>query len=277
MTNMGVHGSDRDYIQSLERGFAVLGAFDAARPNPTLSELAAATALARPVVRRILLTLQRLGYVETAEGRWRLTPRVLSIGQHYTASHALIETAQPHLVAMAEQAQESASLGALDDTEVVYIARVPIRRVLSVTATPGTRVPVHATSLGRVLLAWSPREQIDRIISEAGLPRLTPHTVTDPEQFRNTLSTVRKQGWSMVVSEREEGLISLSAPVRDASGNIIAAVASSSSTGRSTPERVREEVVPLVLRTADRISHDLGHHKPTAARSLASHNHEGFF
>jgi IclR family pca regulon transcriptional regulator len=263
MTSVSEEKSSQNHIQGLERGLAVLQAFDAERPNPTASELAEATQLARPVVRRILLTLQRLGYVATAGGRWTLTPRVLSIGQHYTATHALIELAQPHLVRLAERTGESATLATLDGNEVVYIARVPVRRVLSVTVAAGTRVAAHATSLGRVLLAWEPPGRAEQVITECGLPRLTPYTVTDPARFRDILAEVREQGWSMVVNEREEGLISLSAPIRDHDERVIAALASSTSTGRATPEEMREDVIPILVDTAKRISADLGNRAPS--------------
>lgn len=265
--------SDRDYIQSLERGFAVLLAFDAERPVMTLAELAAATRLSRPAVRRILLTLQRLGYVDGGGGRWRLTPRVLSIGQHYTASHALIEIAQPHLLHLAEQTNESASLAALDGTEVVYIARVPVRRIMSINVAIGTRVPVHATSMGRALLAWAPRPEIERVIDN-GLRAHTARTVTDPAEFRAALRTVRDQGWSLVVEELEEGLLSVSAPIRDRSGAVVAALASSTSSGRADSERLRTEVVPLLLRTAERISADLGNR---AVARTGVQGRDGFF
>lgn len=260
MTPANDEKNSQNHIQGLERGLAVLQAFDADRPNPTTTELATATDLSRPVVRRILLTLQRLGYVAASNGRWTLTPRVLSIGQHYTTTHALTELAQPHLMRLAERTSESATLATLDGNEVVYIARVPVRRVLSVTVSPGTRAPAHATSLGRVLLAWEPEERIERVIAESGLPPLTPYTVTDPARFREILATVRDQGWSMVISEREEGLISLSAPIRDHRDRVVAAVASSTSTGRATPEGLREDVVPLLIDTAQRIGAELGNH-----------------
>lgn len=262
MTSSGDEKSSQNHIQGLERGLAVLQSFDAEHPSRTATELATATELPRPVVRRVLLTLQRLGYVATSGGRWSLTPRVLSIGQHYTATHALTELAQPYLMRLAEQTGESSTLATLDGNEVVYIARVPVRRVLSVTVSPGTRVAAHATSLGRVLLAWEPAERIERVITETGMPALTPHTLTDPAQFREVLGTVRHQGWSMVVSEREEGLISLSAPVRDHHGQVIAAVASSTSTGRTSPEALREDVVPVLVETAQHISSELGNRAP---------------
>lgn len=259
MTSVSDEKSSQNHIQGLERGLAVLQAFDAEHPNPSTSELAKTTQLARPVVRRILLTLQRLGYVTGSDGRWSVTPRLLSIGQHYTVTHALTELAQPYLMRLAEQTSESATLATLDGYEVVYIARVPVRRVLSITVAPGTRVAAHATSLGRVLLAWEPPERIDQIITECGLPALTPHTVTDPDEFRGVLDTVREQGWSMVVNEREEGLISLSAPVRDHTRKVIAALASSTSTGRATPEEMRENVVPVLVKTANQLSAELGY------------------
>ena len=259
MTPVSEEKSGQNHIQGLERGLAVLQAFDADRPNPTATELASATQLSRPVVRRVLLTLQRLGYVATSGGRWTLTPRVLSIGQHYTATDTLTELAQPYLMNLAEQTGESATLATLDGNEVVYIARVPVRRVLSITVAPGTRTVAHATSLGRVLLAWEPTKRIEQVITETGLPRLTAHTVTDPATFRETLASVRRQGWSLVISEREEGLISLSAPIRDHNERVIAGVASSTSTGRATPEGVREDVLPVLLETAKQISTELGH------------------
>lgn len=268
MTEFG--GSDRDHIQSLERGFAVLLAFDEQRPKPTLAELAAVTGYSRPAVRRILLTLQRLGYVENYGVRWALTPRVLSIGQHYTASHSMPDIAQPHLVGLAEKTGESASLAALDGDEVVYIARVATRRIMSINVSPGTRVPAHATSMGRVLLAWESHERVDRYLADTGLAPRTPHTVTDHDQFRRALNRVRRQGWAMVSEELEEGLISVSAPVRDHTGAVVAALASSTSTGRSTPGHLEKAVVPLALATADAISNDLGYRGPSATSVAAT-------
>jgi len=267
--------NERDYIQSLERGFAVLLAFNADRPSPTLAELASATRLSRPAVRRILLTLQRLGYVDTAGGCWALTPRVLSIGQHYSESHALIEVAQPHLLHLAELTQESASLAARDHTDVVYIARVPVRRVMSINVSVGTRVAIHATSMGRVLLAWAPDRLVTEVIEATGLRAYTPRTITDPALFRADVRTVRRRGWSIVEDELEIGLLSASAPVRDHTGTVVAALASSTSSGRSNVEHLREEVVPLLVRTAEQISTDLGHRGGTGMAIVQGR--DGFF
>jgi IclR family pca regulon transcriptional regulator len=251
-------GSERDYVQSLERGFAVLLAFDEETTNPTLAELAAKTGFSRPAVRRLLLTLQRLGYVANHGTRWSLTPRVLTIGQHYTATNARIELAQPHLLRLAERTGESASLAELDEFDAVYVARVPVRRIMSINVAVGSRVPAHATSMGRVLLAWAGPARITRFLEEAPLRRHTARTITDPAELRMALATVREQGWSIVDGELEEGLVSAAAPVRDQSGAVVAALASSTSAGRLAPERLREETVPVLLETAAAISTELG-------------------
>ncbi len=249
---------DRDYVQSLERGIAVLLAFDEEHPEPTLAELAQITGLSRPAVRRFLITLERMGYVRGSAGRWSLTPRVLTIGQHYTASHALIELAQPHLLRLAEKTHESASLATLDGDDVVYVARVPVRRIMSLNVSIGTRVPAYATSMGRVLLAWAPTDVVDSVLNRRPLRRITPRTVTDPSALRAELARVRSAGWSIVDEELEVGLLSAAAPVRDRTGEVVAALASSTSAGRSTRGELERNVVPLLVETADRITADLG-------------------
>ncbi|WP_020109568.1 IclR family transcriptional regulator C-terminal domain-containing protein [Nocardia sp. 348MFTsu5.1] len=250
---------DRDYIQSIERGFAVLLAFDADRPNPTLAELATATDLSRPVVRRILLTLQRLGYVTGSGGKWSLTPRVLSIGQHYTASHSLADTAMPHLLRIAETTHESASLGVLDGPDVVYAARVPVRRIMSINVSVGTRIPAYATSMGRVLLAWASPTAVQSLIEQTDFGhRLTESTVASGADLERELETVRTRGYALTEQELEVGLISLAAPVRDAAGTVVGALACSTSSARSTPESFAAQTADFLVEVAADLSADLG-------------------
>ncbi|GAA4490361.1 IclR family transcriptional regulator C-terminal domain-containing protein [Rhodococcus olei] len=249
---------DRDFIQSIERGFAVLLAFDERHPTPSLAELATKTDLSRPAVRRILLTLQKLGYVAANGSRWSLTPRVLSIGQHYSASHALVETAMPRLVQLSERTHESASLGVLDGADVVYAARVPVRRIMSINVSVGTRVPAYATSMGRALLAWAPAETVERVIAESRFEKLATATVTSADALRAELDRVREQGYALTSAELEEGLISLAAPVRDATGAVVGVLACSTSSGRHTPEEFRAAAAGHVVDSADALSADLG-------------------
>lgn len=261
-------GSERDIIASIERGFAVLLAFDADLPTASLAELADKTGLSRPTVRRILLTLQRLGYVQSAggptrvgtrtggPGRWALTPRVLSIGQHYAATHGIVEIVQPHLLRVVELTGESASLAQLDGVDVVYVARVHARRVLSHNVDIGTRLPTHATSMGRVLVAWAPQDVVDRVIDH-GLPALTARTITDPIGFRDALHEVRGQGYAIVDGELEDGFLSAAVPVRDATGTVVGALAYSTSAGRETPEHVERTAVPHLLDAARAVESEL--------------------
>lgn len=166
--------------------------------------------------------------------------------------------AQPHLTRLVEETQESASLSALDGNEVVYLARVSANRIVNVTAAAGTRVSAHATSMGRVLLAAAPTEFVDRYLESPGLEALTPHTITDPARFRDALERARTQGWSMVSEERERGLVAVSAPIRDHTGQVVAALSSSSSTGRTSPGDIERYVVPVLTRIAKEISAELG-------------------
>lgn len=268
-------GNGRDFIQSIERGFAVLLAFDADLPTPTLAELAKRTGLSRPAVRRILLTLQKLGYVSSRGPRWSLTPRVLTIGQHYAATHGIVEVARPHLMRVAERTGESSSLAQLDGTDVVYVARVHVRRVLSLNVDVGTRLPVHATSMGRVLAAYAEATTVDRIL-DAGLPRFTEWTVTDPIEFRDRLHDVRRAGYAIVDSELEDGFLSAAVPVRDATGDVVAALAYSTARGRHSIEDLERTVVPVLLEVAADIGRDLAA-LPERSRRLRVDARDGFF
>lgn len=273
---MSEAGSERDVIQSIERGFAVLLAFDADLPTPTLAELAARTGLSRPAVRRILITLQKLGYVAPTGPRWSLTPRVLTIGQHYAATHGIVEIAQPHLLRVTELTGESASLALLDGIDVVYVARVHVRRVLSLSVDIGTRLPAHATSMGRVLAAYADSSVVDRIVTEGGLPALTARTITDPIAFRDALHDTRRAGFAIVDGELEDGFLSAAVPVRDPHGAVVAALAYSTSSGRRTPAQVEADVVPVLQETATAIAADLAL-LADRPRTLTPGARDGFF
>lgn len=269
-------GGERDYIQSIERGFAVLLSFDADLPKPSLAEIASRTGLSRPAVRRILLTLQRLGYVASSGSRWELSPRVLTIGQHFTASHSIVEIVQPHLLRVAERTGESASMAQLAGIDVVYIARVHVRRVLSLNVDIGTRLPAHATSMGHVLAAFAESATVERIIEEGGLPALTSRTITDPIAFRDTLHEVRRLGYAVVDGELEDGFLSAAVPIRDSKGAVVAALAYSTSRGRRGPEDVVRDVVPVLLEVAEDVGQDLALLE-SRSPALAPAPRDGFF
>jgi len=158
---------------------------------------------------------------------------------------------------LVEQVHESSSVCELDGDDVVYIARVPTRRIMTVTISVGTRFPAYATSMGRVLLAAQPDDWLEHHLTATSLRSLTDHTITNPAALRAELRKIRTRGWALVDQELEEGLRSLAAPIRDADGRVIAAVNVSTHAGRRTLDSIVEDLLQPLLATAARIERDL--------------------
>jgi IclR family pca regulon transcriptional regulator len=245
------------YVQSLARGLSVIRAFGRDRPSMTLSDIADVTGLTRATARRFLLTLIELGYVR-ADGRlFALTPRVLDLGFSYLSGLGLPEIVAPYLEQLSRTLNESASASVLDGGDIVYIARVPARRIMTVSITVGTRFPAHATSMGRVLLAALDDRQLDGYLAAIGREALTEKTLTDAAALRETLDQIRRQGWALVDQELEQGLRSIAAPLHGADGRVVAAINVSTSTSTATLERISSEYRPAVIATAAAISESL--------------------
>jgi IclR family pca regulon transcriptional regulator len=247
----------RTFVQSLARGLAVIRAFDADHPELTLSEVAKATGLTRAAARRFLHTLVELGYVRTDGRRFTLRPRVLELGYAYLSSLSLPELAMPTMERLFERVHESCSVAVLDGDEVVYVARVPTKRIMSVVISVGTRFPAYATSMGRVLLAHQDQDRLDAYLAKAAFEPLTPKTVTDPDNLRAILKKVLSQGYCLVDEELELGLRSMAAPIRDGEGRVVAAINVSAHASRGSARSIREELLPPLLETAATVSTDL--------------------
>jgi IclR family pca regulon transcriptional regulator len=245
------------FVQSLERGLAVIRAFGEERPELTLSEVAQETGLTRAAARRFLLTLADLGYVRADGRRFALSPRVLELGYAYLSSLSLPEIAEPHLERLSAEVRESSSVSVLDGDDIVYVARVPTSRIMRVAISVGTRFPAHATSMGRVQLAALPEAELDAYFARVELRRLTANTLTDPAKLRTELARARAQGWALVDQELEEGLRSVAAPIRDRTGRVVAAVNVSAHASRVSKDTVRRVLLPPLLATAERIEADL--------------------
>ena len=250
-------GRGSDFVQSLERGLAVIRAFDHDHPELTLSEVAVRTGVTRAVARRFLLTLAELGYVRSDGRFFSLTARVLELGYAYLSSLSLPEVAESHLEALVKEVSESSSVSVLDGQDVVYVARVPVSRIMTVSISVGTRFPAYATSMGRVLLAGLADEELDSYLVAVSLSPLTARTVTSAAALRTELAKVRTQGWSLVNQELEEGLRALAAPVRDRTGRVVAAVNVSAHASRTSLEAMRKDLLPPLLKTAARIEADI--------------------
>jgi len=250
------HSGDH-YVQSLDRGLAVIRAFGERADVLTLSEVARATELTRAAARRFLLTLVDLGYVSFDGKYFALTARVLELGYSFLSSMSLPDVAQPHLERLSATVGESCSASVLEGTDVVYVARVAVSRIMAVRINVGTRFPAHATSMGHVLLADLDAEALQRYLREAELTKLTSHTLDSATHLRTELDRVRTQGYALVDQELEEGLRSVAAPVRDRDGGVVAAVNVSTHAGRVSRDTVRTGILPELLDTCGRISADL--------------------
>jgi IclR family pca regulon transcriptional regulator len=246
-----------DHVQSLERGLAVLCVFSSEQPLLSLSEVARQTNLSRATARRLLLTLQSLGYI-TSDGRFfQLTPKVLDIGYAYVSSLALSDLALPTMETLSEQVHESCSASVLDGSEIVYVARVPTKRIMAIALALGSRLPAVATSMGRVLLADLPDDERHELLARADLAQHTDRTIVDREQLDAMLCKVRSQGWCLVDQELEVGLRSIAAPLHDASGRVVAAMNISAHAARVTIDAMRAEFLPHLLEATSEIDERL--------------------
>ncbi len=235
-----------DYVQSLARSLQVLRAFGHDLPSPSLSEIATHTGLSRAVVRRILLTLQHLGYVGLRGRSFFLTPRVLELGYSYLSSLDLTELAQQTMEKLAQQVGESCSMAVLDGNDIVYVLRVPVRRVMSIGLGVGARLPAFAASMGRVMLADLPDAELDAWMRGNSFQAYTPKTLRSARALKAELLAVRKQGYAVVSQELELGLCSIAIPIRDASGAVVAGLNVSLQYSEKAPGRALKEILPAL-------------------------------
>lgn len=242
------------YVQSFARGLEVLRSFGVDAPAQTLSECAERVGLTRAGARRILLTLQTLGYVEQDGRLFRLTPRVLELGFAYLSAQPWWHLAQPVMEELTRELRESSSAAVLDGSDIVYVVRVPAHRIMSINLGVGTRLPAYCTSMGRVLLAALPEDERARRVAGMTLAARTPHTVTQADELLDVLARVRRQGWALIDQELELGLLSLAAPIRDRSGRVVAAVNVSGQAQHTTVDHMLSHYLPRLQATADRIS-----------------------
>jgi IclR family pca regulon transcriptional regulator len=247
----------RDFVQSLSRGLDVITVFGPDRQNMTLSDVARLTGLTRATARRFLLTLVELGYMRTDGKLFSLTPHVLNLGFSYLSGLSITEVAQPHVQDLASIVHESSSVAVLDGDDIVYVVRVPTKRIMAVAISVGTRFPAYATSMGRVLLASLSPDQLDAYLQRVELVPLTRFTLTDTARLRRLLDQVRTDGFVITDQELEEGLRSTAVPIRDANGNVIAAINLSAQATRVSSAQMRDELLPHLLETARRIEIDL--------------------
>ncbi|PRX48736.1 IclR family transcriptional regulator [Prauserella shujinwangii] len=245
-----------DFIEALARGLDVLRGFQPGRPHMTLSEVAAESGLARPTARRILITLEELGYVRSGEQGFSLTPRVLELGMAYVGSRNLWELAEPHLRALVDRTGESCSIAQLDGSDIVYVARVAVPKLVTLAVTIGTRFPAVQTSLGKVLLAALDASELDRLLATPGRSGIEPRWKPDRDELDGVLRDVRAKGWAVTDQDLALGIRSIAAPIRNGEGRTVAAVNVNAHAAETSVEHLVDHHLPLLLRTASAIGAD---------------------
>jgi IclR family transcriptional regulator, pca regulon regulatory protein len=251
---MAGRGSGPDFVESVARGLDVLASFGAEHRSMTLSEVAAAAGLARPTARRLLLTLQELGFVRGDQGGFVLTPKVLTLGMAYVGALGLWDIARPHLEALVRRTGESSSMAQLDGSDIVYVARVSVPKLIALRVDIGTRFPAVQTSQGKVLLAALPPEELPQRLAEPSRSGLPPYIGLSDEQLGEELSRVRARGWALADEELAPGVRSVAVPVRDGAGTVHAAMNVTVHAAETSTERLLAEHLPLLLRTAGDVS-----------------------
>jgi IclR family transcriptional regulator, pca regulon regulatory protein len=248
----------REFVQGLQRGFAVIKAFADRSPALTIADVAVRTGLTRAVARRYLLTLVELGCVVQNGSYFRLTPRVLDLGFTYLSTLDVADIAQPYMERVVEKLHESCSISVLDGHECVYVGRVAAKRIMSINLVVGSRLPAHATSMGKVLLAHLPPDQLDAYFATAPLTRLTKRTICNETSLRKVLKTIRERGWAFADQESEDGIRTVAAPLYDRSRKIQAAINVSGHAARVSMTDLRRAHLPVLLDAARQISIALG-------------------
>ena len=260
-----------DFVVSLARGIEIIKAFGVQELKPqarsslrdpdalTLSEVAERTGLARAVVRRFLYTLVQLGYVTTDGKYFRLTAKILDLGFAYLSSFSLPKIAERFLEEVTHETKESSSASVLDGQDIVYVARVQTRRIMSVSIGIGSRLPAFCTSMGRALLAHLPPEALEHYFKNAVFSRFTERTICQPELLRKELKTVARQGYALVDQELEIGLRSLAVPIFSRGGKAVAAINIGTQAPRTAKTELLQHFLPILQRAAKNISSCLGH------------------
>ena len=243
-----------DFVQSLEKGLKVIAIFDDEHREMTLTEVAKKVGLTRANARRILLTLQYLDYVKYKDGKlFSLTAKVLCLGYSFLSSLSFKELAQPYIQALAMDINESCSMSVLDGKDIVYVARFQTKRIMTISLSIGSRLPLHATSMGRVLMSGMVQKDLEKILDKIDLEAYTPHTITSKQELIKSINIIKQRGWALADQELEIGVRSIACPVKDKEGKTIAALNISGHASRVTKEEMIDNYLPPLQKTVEEI------------------------
>jgi IclR family transcriptional regulator, pca regulon regulatory protein len=253
--SLDAFAGDPNFMTSLARGLIVIQAFSQQNPQMTISQLSVRTGLSRAAVRRCLYTLTKLGFAGAEDGsRYSLRPRMLTLSHTYTASNTLTSAAQPILERMSAALRESFSVATLDGEDIVYVARTTVNRVMAVDLHIGSRLPAYCTSMGRILLAYLPTEQLEQYLSRVVLTAHTPRTITSIDRLRLILRNIRRNGYALCDQEYEVGLRSLAVPVFTSSGRCVATINLSGNAPRLSALEMQTRFLPHLRNAANELA-----------------------
>jgi IclR family pca regulon transcriptional regulator len=251
------HRDDKEFMTTLAKGLAVLGGFGRERPTMTLSEAAQIAELSRATARRVLRTLTMLGYVEQNGRAFSLSPRIFDLGSAYLSTQSWIERAVPLMRDLSERIGESCSGATLQGNEIVYVARIPARRIMSAALAVGSRLPAFHTALGRAQLGFLDEAEIWRRLMSLRIEAYTPYTITDVQALFDRVQADRAQGFSIIDEELERGLRALAVPIFDGAGQVVGAINLSTHSTRTTRSEMRDSFLPQLMQIAAQLSPSL--------------------
>ncbi len=240
----------RDFVTALARGLDVMRAFSGQQDEQlAVADIAKLVRLPRATVRRSLITLCALGYMEESDKRFRLAPKVLTLAQAYLSSNLLPRISRPFVERVSGALGESCSVSILHETEIIYVARSTNKRLAALLGDVGARRPAYCTSMGRVLLAHLPEASLDAYFRAVQLKALTAYTITDESELRALLMKIRKQEFCLSDQQMELDLRTIAVPLRNNSGQVVAAMHVSTQASRTTKRQMIQKFLP-VLREA---------------------------
>ena len=246
---------DPNFMMSLARGLLVVQAFTQKKRQLTISQLSTKTGLSRAAVRRCLYTLAQLGFAGSEDGRhFYLGPRILALGYSYIASMPLATAAQPVLERVSHELHESCSISTIDRAEIIYVARASVTRIMSIDLGVGSRLPAFCTSMGRVLLASLPPEELESYLSQTPLKRFTDRTIVSVEKLKQVLRLVSRNGYAIVDQELELGLRSMAVPIQNPNGKIVAALNTGAHAQRVSIQEMQTKFLPRLRTAAQELS-----------------------
>ncbi|MFF2852104.1 IclR family transcriptional regulator C-terminal domain-containing protein [Streptomyces sp. NPDC058001] len=248
---------DGPYVQSLDRGLAVLRCFGEDRTRLSISDVAREVGVDRAVARRLLHTLAELGYIGVDGSNFFVRPRVLELAQAYLGAVEFPDVIQPHLAQLTSEIHETAMAFVLDGDEIVYIAGVQARRLVSVNVRVGLRIPAYQSPLGHVLLAAQPAEAREAYLERVDLMPVTRYTITEKPALRDRLAKVADQGYALGDEELEMGLRTIAVPVHDRTGTILAAISIGVLAAAYSARTLVKDLLPRLRQTAGQIESDL--------------------